>query len=302
MRKVLIGPSSFGESDPAPLNKLVAHGFDVIKNPFRRKLSRDELVKLLPGVSGLIAGLEDLDREVLRRSELKVISRCGAGISNVDLKAAKEFGIKVFYTPDAPTQSVAELTVGAMICLVRHVRQMDRDIHNGLWTKKIGIQLKGSTVAIIGFGRIGRKVGRLLRSFGASVVAVDPALSGSVDDTPVVSIEDALRQANIVTLHSSGEKRLLGGPEFGIMKNGSYLLNAARGELIDEDALIGAIERKTLAGVWLDTFSQEPYSGRLCGFEQAMLTPHIGSYTAECRSAMELEATENLLAVLKKGV
>ena len=300
--KILVSTSTFAEVDPLPLEKLRSSGCEVTTNPYKRKLTKDELLGLLgKDVVGLIAGLETLDREVMKRSGLKVISRCGSGLSNVDLKAARELGVEVLSTPSAPVTAVAEVTVGALISIMRSLPRMSKAMREHKWQKHIGAQLEGKKVAIIGFGRIGRKVGRILRSFGAIVVAVDPALSGSVDDTPIISLEDALRQADIVTLHSSGDKKLFRDFEFSIMKKGAYLLNAARGELIDEGALIKAIEGKMLAGVWLDTFSQEPYSGRLCSFEETMLTPHIGSYTSECRRAMELEAAENLLAALKKG-
>ncbi len=134
--KILIGPSTFAAVDKEPMDKLVKNGFEVIPNPFGRKLTREELLKLLPGIHGLIAGLETLDRQVMQNSELEVISRCGAGISNIDIAAAKELGIKIFYTPDAPTEAVAELVMGAMISLLRHIPQMDLDLHSGKWAKK----------------------------------------------------------------------------------------------------------------------------------------------------------------------
>lgn len=301
MKKILLGPSTFATVNSAPKDKLLRAGFEVVSNPFGRRLSKAELMELLPGVIGLIAGLEPLDREVLEKSDLKIISRCGSGLSNVDLEAAKELGIKVCSTPDAPVTAVAEVGIGALICLMRLLPQMNNAMHEHRWEKQISLQLEGKHVAIIGFGRIGQRVGELLRAFRACVVAVDPAYHGVVHDIPLVSFEEALKKADIITLHCSGNKTILGQREFQLMKKGVYLLNAARGELIDEEALIDALERKVLAGVWLDTFCQEPYSGRLCEYEQVILTPHIGSYTFECRCAMEMEAVDNLLTTLQKG-
>ena len=134
--KVLLGPSTFAAQDPSPMERLAVAGCEIVKNPFGRKLTKQELIELLPGVKGLIAGLETLDEEVMRRSELKVISRCGSGLSNVDIVAAKWLGIKVFSTPNGPTNAVAELTLGAMINLLRMIPLMDRDMHEGRWTKK----------------------------------------------------------------------------------------------------------------------------------------------------------------------
>ncbi len=299
--KVLIGPSSFGELDKAPLERLGEAGFSVIKNPYGRKLSKKELFALLPGVIGLIAGLEPLDREVLEKSELKVISRCGSGLSNVDLKAAKELGIIVKSTPQAPITAVAELTVGCLISLLRGVPQMNQALHKHQWVKKIGRQVAGMKVAVIGFGQIGQKVGQLLLALGAQILAVDPRFSGKVNDIPIITLDEALQQVDIITLHCSGEKCLLGEREFSLMKEGVYILNAARGGVIDEQALKHALDSGKVAGAWLDTFSSEPYDGVLCDYKQVILTPHIGSYTLECRREMEMEAVENLIKALKEN-
>lgn len=293
--KVLLGPSTFGVQDPAALRKLTDAGLGVIKNPYSRKLTKQELLGLLPGVSGLIAGLELLDEEVMRKSELKVISRCGSGMSNVDMDAAKRLGIKVYSTPSGPTSAVAELTIGAMLSLLRMISFMDRDMHKGLWTKKIGLQLEGKTVAIIGFGRIGKKVASLLKPFNTKLIAVDPQREES-DDIELLELRDALPIADIVTLHLNGDRMIIGEEEISLMKQGSFLLNAARGGLIDEQALINALESGKMAGAWLDTFNVEPYAGALSKYPQVLLTPHVGSYTGECRRYMEMEAVNNLLA------
>jgi D-3-phosphoglycerate dehydrogenase len=301
-KKVLICPSSFGELDKAPLEKLESTGFEVVPNPYHRKLTGPELKSLLPGVTGLIAGLETIDREVMAGSDLKVISRCGVEMSNVDLEAARELGIAVRNTPDAPTAAVAELTVGAMLGLLRMIPLMDRELHQKKWNKQIGTQLSGKTVAIIGFGRIGRYVAKLLKPFEVTLLAVDNALKGTVEQVRIVSIKEALAQADIVTLHLSGTSRILGRSEFGIMKDGVYILNAARGGVIDEDALLEAIKSGKVAGAWLDTFTEEPYRGPLTECVQVILTPHTGSYSRECRQRMEMEAVDNLLDAWEKVV
>ncbi len=299
--KVLIGPSSFSEVDRSPLECLTETGCDVIDNPFKRKLTKTELMDLLnEGITGLVAGLEPLDREVLESSKLKVISRCGSGLSNVDLDAAKEFGIEVCFTPDGPNSAVAELTLGAMLCLLRMISLMDKDLHEGKWTKKIGAQLEGKTVVIIGYGRIGKKVASLLLPFNVNLLVVDPFIQEPIDVIPAVSLEEALPKADIITLHSSGEDCVLGKREFKIIKPGAFVLNAARGGLIDEDALVSGLEDGRIRGAWLDTFKQEPYTGPLKGYPYVVLTPHVGSYTRECRKRMEMEAVQNLIDVLKK--
>ena len=159
----------------------------------------------------------------------------------------------------------------------------------------MGRQLSAMKVAIIGYGNIGKRIGKLLKAFGAEVVAVDPMLSGIIDGVSIVDIDMALKTSDIISIHSSGEACILGDREFGIMKKGAYVLNAARGSLIDEKALIGAIENGIISSAWLDVFDQEPYEGRLTQYPQVLLTPHIGSYTSECRKNMETEAAQNLI-------
>lgn len=300
--KVLLGTSTFAELDSSPMEKLVSAGFEVINNPFRRKLTKQELISLLPGVKGLIAGLETLDEEVMSISELKVISRCGSGISNIDMEAARKKGIKVFFTPYGPTTAVAELTVGAMLNLLRMVSFMDRDMHEGKWTKKVGAQLEGKTILILGFGRIGRKVALLLQPFNVRLLVVDPCINETMNGVEVLSLDKALSQADIITIHSSGEHEIIGDNEFRIIKDGAFLLNAARGGLINEGALVNALESGKVAGAWLDTFGVEPYTGALRKYPHVILTPHIGSYTQECRKSMEMEAVDNLISGFGEGL
>lgn len=293
--KVLIGPSTFAEIDKSPIIRLIDTGFEIVENPYKRKLTKEELLVLLSDVSGLIAGLEVLDREVLGKSQLKVISRCGSGLSNIDLKAAKDLGIFVKSTPLAPVTAVAELTIGCLLTLLRQVPQMNEALHKRKWSKRIGRQLCGMNIAIVGFGNIGKRVGQLLLALGAKVFAVDPLYLDKIDFIHKVDFDEALRKADVITLHCSGENCILGEREFKLMKRGGYILNAARGSLIDELALKQALDDNHVAGVWFDTFQNEPYSGILCEYNQVILTPHIGSYTFECRRDMEMESVENLI-------
>jgi D-3-phosphoglycerate dehydrogenase len=292
--KVLIGPSTFGASNGRPIEMLRAAKLEIVPNPVGRKLTANELSELLPGVEGLIAGLEPLTREVLRRSSLKVISRCGAGLSNVDVEAARELGVKVYSTPDAPTHAVAELTVGAMITVLREVPRMDRDLHAGRWEKRIGLQIEGKTIVIVGFGRIGRRVATLLRPFGARILVVDPLLKPD-PQFEATSLDEALPQADIISFHASGEQEIVGQREFAMLKRGVFMFNAARGGLVNESQLATALQSGLVAGGWIDTFGTEPYEGPLTKYPQLLLTPHVGSASAECRLRMESEAVENLL-------
>ena len=299
MPRILIGPSSFGVVDAAPLQRLRDAGFDVLPNPFGRRLSTQELIELLPGIIGLVAGLEPLDRTVLERSELRAISRCGVGMSNVDLDTARRLGIAVRNTPDAPTTAVAELTAAAMLALLRRVVPMSADLHDGRWTRIAGAQLEDKTVVVVGFGRVGRRVAQLLLAFGAKVIAVDPHVDRVDPPIARASLIDALPLADIVTLHASGDETILGRAELLHLKRGALVLNCGRGGLLDEGALCEALDSGHVAGAWIDAFRDEPYSGPLTQYPQVLLTPHIGSFTVECRRRMEMEAVENLLEALE---
>jgi len=300
--KILIGPSSFAEANQASMERLLAAGFSVIENSYKRKMTKEELHSLLKeDVVGILAGLEPLDRDVLTQSHLKCISRVGAGMTNVDLQAAKELNIAVFNTPDGPTSAVAELVVGALVSLLRWIPQSHQALHNHKWVRKMGGQIESKTIAIIGFGRIGRRVAELLAPFRVKLIAVDPYLKESENlSCPLLPIEEALTQADIITIHTSGDECLFDTTAFARMKQGAFILNAARGSIVSEKALIKALDEGIIAGAWLDTFEKEPYEGPLCNYENVILTPHIGSYTAECRKNMENEAVSNLLKTLLK--
>jgi len=294
-KKILIGTSSFGKLDSSPIDLIRNAGFEIIMNPFGHKLTKSELMELLPDIDGIVAGLETLDREVLEKFDLKVISRCGSGISNVDINAVKDLGIKFYYTPDGPTQAVAELTIGMMLSLLRNAFEMASDLKKRKWTKHVGFQLKGKTVLLIGFGKIGQRVMDMLKPFALKFLVVDPAIKDIQKDYRILDIKDALPLADIISLHASGDKCILGENEFSLMKQGVLILNAARGGLIDETVLKKFLDNNKVSGAWLDSFSEEPYSGELCDDIRVVLTPHIGSYTKEGRLSMELKAAENLL-------
>ena len=300
--RVAIGPSSFAANEKKPLEILDKAGVEVIANPFGRRLTEAEIMTHLLDIDGLIAGLESLNRRVLTSfPRLRAIARVGIGLDNVDLEAAKEINIKVSNTPDEPAQAVAEMTMAALLALCRGLVTANTAMHARRWQKAIGTGLIGTRILLIGYGRIGRRVGELLRNFGAELLVTDPFLSDrrlSVGER-LVTLDEGLSEASIVSLHASGKEVILGGNEFGKMQDGVIILNAARGELVDENALIKALENGKVRCAWLDVFRQEPYTGRLCDFEQVLLTPHISTYTRQCRLNMEMAAVKNLLRDLE---
>ncbi len=295
-KKVLIGPSTFGDVDREPIERLRKAGYSIINNPYKRTISKQELVNFLSeGITGVIAGLEIYDREVLEKSKVKILSRSGSGLSNIDLNAAKDLGISVFSTPDGPINAVSELTIGCLLTLLRKIHIINNSVHEKKWEKLIGSELKGKVIAIIGYGKIGKRVGYLASAFGAKIIAVDPLYKGDGEDVTQMDLKSALKVADIITIHASGIEPILTKEEFLLMKPGMILLNAGRGELVDEVELINAVKDNIVAGVWLDTFKDEPYSGPLCDINEILLTSHIGSLTIECRKKMESDAVNNLI-------
>jgi len=300
--RVAIGPSSFANVDKTPLEMLARAGIEVVPNLYGRRLTKEEIIRHLDGVDGLLAGLEPLSRDVMKSiPTLRAIARVGAGMTNVDIDAARELGIKVSNTPDAPTEAVAEMTVAAILSLCRRLVPTNTAMHSGKWDKSIGIGLRGTVVLIVGYGRIGWRVSHLLQAFGAEILVVDPAV-GEEElrfAERLVSLSEGLGHAQIITLHAGGTRTILGAEEFERMGDGVLLANSARAALVDEYALLCNLDSGKVAAAWLDVFWEEPYSGKLTEYPQVLLTPHISTYTRQCRLEMETAAVENLLRDLK---
>lgn len=288
--KIAVGASSFGQPEALEL----LGGYELVLNPHGRKLTEAETLEHLQGATGLLAGLEPLTEAVFKACpQLKAIARIGIGMDNVDIEAARKHNIKVSNTPDGPTYAVAEMTLTALLCIARRIIPANDDIHNGIWKKQMGLSLKGSTILLVGYGRIAREFERLLEPFGATILKYDPLLP---DSKP---LSELLPAADVISLHASGKDCLIGKSELDITKDGAVLLNSARGGLVDEDAVYAALKSGKLSWYWADVFSQEPYTGKLAEIGSALLTPHISTYTDLCRRDMEVQAVKNLLEDLK---
>ncbi|PZO40527.1 MAG: hydroxyacid dehydrogenase [Pseudanabaena frigida] len=301
MPKLLISTSSFDVKNNQVLQNLQDQGFEIVLNPHGRKLKEEEVLELLnDDVVGMIAGVEPLTRNVLSSAKsLKIISRCGIGTDAVDLVAAEEMGIPVDITPTATVIAVAELTVSLILSTLRRTFEASRNLRQGEWKPLMGRLLASQVVGVIGYGRIGRRVSTLLGAFGAQTIAYDIFCGDSLfaDTVCSTSLDEVLEKSNIITLHipyTPENHHFVGSSFINKMKPGSILVNAARGGIVDEDALYDALVSGHLAGAALDTFEQEPYSGKLLTLQQVILIPHMGSYAKEARMQMEQEAAQNL--------
>jgi D-3-phosphoglycerate dehydrogenase len=303
MRKVFISTTNFGKFDSQPLSILKRNKIVLVFNSLSRKLTEQEIGRFLAEglYVGLIAGTEPITKPVLAKAKsLKVISRVGVGMDNIDLSVAKKLHIKVYNTPNVLIDSVAELTIGLILNALRKISLMDGNMRNKVWNKEMGLLFKGKTLGIIGFGKIGRRVALLAKAFGADVIFYDirPIKSKIAKQ---VTFAKLIKEADIISIHSSGTGRLITKDEIRNMKEGVVLVNTSRGGAIDEKALYDALKSGKIASVAMDVFNNEPYSGKLVELENCILTPHIGSYAKESRIQMEIEAVNNLIKGLGKA-
>jgi len=231
--------------------------------------------------------------EVIQRAgALKIIGRAGAGLDNVDVEAAARRGIKVLNTPDAPANSVAELTIGLMICLARRIPLADRGMKEGRWLKKelTGTELRGKTLGIIGLGNIRMNVGRVAKAMGMAILNATPRPKPDLLrelDAKHLPMDDLLRQVDFLTLHvplTHETRGMLGREELNLMKRSSYLINTSRGEIVDEKALLEVLREGRIAGAALDVYSIEPPTDyELMKLPNVVCTPHIGAQTEDAQ-------------------
>ncbi|MEM3490285.1 MAG: phosphoglycerate dehydrogenase, partial [Nitrososphaerota archaeon] len=292
MKKILVGSRSFGEYSSVGKEVLENSGF-VLKNigPESRPLDEEKLSQILeqekPHV--YICGAEPISEKVLlATSELKLIMKHGIGIDNIDLNAATRLGIAVANTPGANTCAVADFTVMAILALLRNFYQAVYSTKLGEWKRFLGNELGCVTVGLIGTGRIGKEVARRLFGFGANILAYDVVQDLSLVqqyNVHYISFEELLGQADVISLHlplTSETRRIIGRKEFSMMKPTAYLVNMARGELIDESALYKALKDGLIAGAALDVYTKEPpQDSPLLALDNVLVTPHIAAYTKE---------------------
>lgn len=304
-QKIFVALSTFAEYGNQPLKLLEASGIPFTLNPLGRRLRPADIIELAADATSIVAGVEPYAESVLKMLPfVRCISRCGVGMDAIDHAYAKEHGIVICNTPDVVIQPVAELTLAMMFDLMRHLSYHTSVVRSRQWKKRAGHLLTEQCVGILGLGRIGKRVAEMLCSLGVEVLGSDqcPDLVWAEQaGVKMVGIDELLQGSDIVSLHLSPPldgRVVLDQAFFESMKNGSVLVNTARGNLVDEAALIKALNSGSLSGAALDVFSQEPYSGPLCGFDNVVMTPHVATLTKESRVKMETEAVENVLAAL----
>jgi D-3-phosphoglycerate dehydrogenase / 2-oxoglutarate reductase len=306
MSDIFVSTVPFGNIDPLPIRLIEEAGLTYQINPLGRKLKPGEIGQFLKDVKVIVAGTEEIGKaDIAGAKSLRLVARVGIGLDNVDLAAARDYGIGVSYTPDAPSPAVAELTIGLILDLARGITVSDKGVRNAQWSRYMGKRVHDLTVGVIGIGRIGFRVIRLLQSFRCRILAndlnPDPRFGPDMG-VEWVDKERLYRESDIISVHvplTQKTRGLVGPAELALMKADAALINTARGGIVDEDALYSALKSGSLRAAAMDVFEREPYQGPLTGLDNVILTQHMGSCTVDCRLRMEREATEEAIRILK---
>jgi D-3-phosphoglycerate dehydrogenase / 2-oxoglutarate reductase len=305
-KKVAITTSTFAQFSDKPLKMLEENGFGIIKNDLGRKLNESETKDILKGCDAVIAGTELYSSIVIEEnSQLKVISRLGVGLDNIDFACTKKNNITVLKTDTTPARAVAELALGLIMDLLRNISYSNNLIKEGIWEKHMGVLFSGKTLGIIGLGSIGKELVKITKGFGLKYLVHDLQEDKQFAEEynlTYCDLDTLLRNADVVSVHINMMKEnnnLLNSYHLEKMKRTSIFINTSRGEVIDENDLEQAISNKVISGAALDVFKEEPYKGSLLNYNNIITTPHISSYAKEIRIQMEQETVENIINYFK---
>jgi glyoxylate reductase len=297
---------------PDAAEAALAEQFDLSPNSADNPMPSDALAEAMRSYDALGVTVTDrLDAASFEGATVKILANFGVGVSHIDLDAAKAAGVVVTNTPGVLSDATADMAMALLLAAARRLAEGEREVRAGHWsgwrpTHLVGTQVTGATLGIIGFGRIGQAMARRAHfGFGMRVLAqnrspIDPATAKACGAEICETIEAVLREANFVSLHCPGgeaNRHLIDGERLDLMKPGAFLINTARGEVVDEAALADRLEAGQLGGAGLDVFEDEPrINAKLFGLDNVVLAPHLGSATAETRDAMGKKALDNLRA------
>jgi len=300
--KVFIATTSFGKVSNDPIEILEKNNISYDMNTLGRKLEDGEVANALQHYDAVIAGTENYTREVLQQlPNLKVISRLGVGMDNIDLDFAKEAKLTVSKCNTTPAIAVAELALSMFLIISRNLYIMNASIREGKWDKLMGNLISGKTLGVIGLGQIGRRLVEITKGFGLDYLAFDVLQDqefSNKHNVKYTSLDNLLANSDLISIHlnsSPKNRNLIDLNKLKKMKKKPILVNTSRGEVIDEESLQTALTENIISGAGLDVFKKEPYNGSLIEFENVFATPHIGSYASEIRNQMEIEVVENLI-------
>jgi D-3-phosphoglycerate dehydrogenase len=305
--KVLITPRSFEHIKDKFLELLKDAEIEVVMNPYGRVIKEDEMVELIKDMDGIIVGIDPITKRVIyNASKLKVISKYGVGVDNIDLESAKERNIVVTNTPNANSNAVAELTVGLIISVLRNIPLSDRRVREKKWDRFIGYELYGKTLGVIGTGSIGKRVIKLLRGFDLNILCYDKFPDyewAEKENVKYVNFDELLKRSDIITIHiplTEETRHLISERELSLMKKTAIIINTSRGGIINERDLYKFLKEGKIYGAGLDVLEDEPpQNSPLIELDNVVITSHIGAHTQESIENMAFIAIDNLISVLK---
>ncbi len=309
MERILVTPRSLTATPHPLIERLRDQGHEIVMPAPGKSPDEAELLALVPGVTGWLAGVEKISPRVIEAAgKLRAISRNGTGVDNLPIEALLERKIAVRIAAGANAAGVAELAIGLMFAALRQIPLCDAGIKQGQWPRRIGAEIRGRAVGVVGCGAIGAEVARLAAALGATILAYDPMRPNvNVDARSLqwVEVPEILAQADIITLHCPAPadgKPLIGAGELATMASGAILINTARAPLIDETALLAALEAGQLACYATDVFDDEPPASlALAGHPKVIATSHIGGFTQESVNRATEVAVANLMDALLAG-
>ena len=302
MKKVFVFPSSFGKFSDEPERILREAGLEVTKF-FKAGMTEDEVIEKLQGYDAVILGIEPMTARVMEACpQLKIVSRYGVGMDNVDQEAARRLGIRTFNTPGANSDAVADYTFGMMLDLARSISVTDRDLKAGQVKKHLGYPVYGRTLGIIGLGAIGKGMARRALGFGMKVMAYDVFWDEAFAKEHGVQraeLEEIYKEADFITLHcglNEQTRSMIGAEQLRMMKSSAFLINNARGGLVDEAALNEALRSGEIAGAGIDAFVTEPpISSPLLELEQVIAAPHVAGSSMDSINNMGIFSARNVV-------
>ena len=305
MAKVLVTCPPFSKFSEAT-ELLVQAGCEVVRSPYPHPVKEKQLVRIIKEMDAAIVGMDEVTAKVIKAADsLRVIARYGVGIDTVDVYTATKQGVIVTNVLGANENAVADLVFGLILCLARKIWRADASVKQGKWESIVGIEIWQKTLGVVGTGKIGRRVIRRAQGFDMNILAYDispdPGLAEKFR-VQYVSLEDLLRDSDFVTIHvplTPETTGFIGERQIGLMKKSAYLINTARGKVVDEKALFIALKEKKIAGAALDVFSQEPPGHTdLLTLDNLLTAPHMAAHTEEALRKMDLICVENVVRVL----
>jgi D-3-phosphoglycerate dehydrogenase len=307
MTKVLVTARSFINSIKAK-KLLEKENYDIIYNTCDRPLTENELLEVIENCNAIIAGVDEITEKVIAKGSpaLKIIARHGVGFNNIDLDAAKKYGVIVTNTPSANSAAVAELAIALMLATARQLNIIDHELRKNLWHRRVGMELNNKVLGVVGLGSIGSEVVKRAVSFNMKILAFDKYKKNEMIekyDVSYVPLDELLKCSDIISLHltvTAETKGLINEDKLKIMKKSAILINTARGELIVEEDLYNALKNRRIAAAGLDSFVTEPLKDSpLFTLENIILTSHIGAYTLESIDRMATMAALEVIRVLR---